>query len=138
MKQVLPVAAVILCSLSAFAQPADPIQNWTAPPYWTPPAVSPENADQSGRSAPGAARQVLVTSPVPLPFVAITPCRQYDSRSASVLSDNTSRSVTLIGAPCAIPSDAQAAAANITVFNISGAGSNGVFRAGTVSPPTER
>jgi hypothetical protein len=25
---------------------------------------------------------------------------------------------------------------NITVFNISGAGSNGVFRAGTVSPPT--
>jgi N-acetylneuraminic acid mutarotase len=136
MKRVIPVAAVLLCSLSAFAQPADPIQNWTAPPYWTPPAVSPENADQSGRSAPAAGRQALVTSPVPLPFVAIVPCRQYDSRSGSVLSDNTPRTVTLIGAPCAIPSDAQAVAANITVFNISGAGSNGVFRAGTVSPPT--
>jgi N-acetylneuraminic acid mutarotase len=136
MKQVLPVAAVLFCSLSAFAQPADPIQNWTAPPYWTPPAVSPENSDQGGRSAPAAGRLALVTSPVPLPFVAITPCRQYDSRSASVLSDNTPRTVTLIGAPCAIPSDAQAAAVNITVFNISGAGSNGVFKAGTVAPPT--
>jgi N-acetylneuraminic acid mutarotase len=125
MKQVIPVAAVLLCSLSAFAQPADPIQNWTAPPYWTPPAA-----------APGAGRQALVASPVPLPFVAITPCRQYDSRSGSVLSDNTPRTVTLIGVPCAIPSDAQAAAVNITVFNISGAGSNGVFKAGTVAPPT--
>src|SRR5450830_1591202 len=137
MKRVIPVAAVLLCSLSAFAQPADPIQNWTAPPYWTPPAVSPENADQGGRSAPGAGRQALVTSPVPLPFVAITPCRQYDSRSPNpALLNSIPQTVTLIGAPCAIPSDAQAVAANITVFNISGAGSNGVFRAGTVSPPT--
>src|SRR5450830_245416 len=136
MKRVIPVAAVLLCSLSAFAQPADPIQNWTAPPYWTPPAVSPENADQGGRSAPAAGRQALVTSPVPLPFVAIAPCRQYDSRSTTALADNTPRTVTLSGAPCAIPADAQAVAANITVFNISGAGSNGVFKVGTVSPPT--
>jgi N-acetylneuraminic acid mutarotase len=136
MKRVIPFAAMLLCSLSAFAQPTDAIQNWAAPPYWTPPAVSPENADQSGRSAPGAGRQALVTSPVPLPFVAITPCRQYDSRNTTALLQNTPRTVTLIGAPCAIPSDAQAVAANITVFNISGAGSNGVFRVGTVSPPT--
>ena len=120
MKRVMPVVAMLLCSLSAFAQPTDAIQNWSAPPYWTPPAVSPENADQSGRSAPAAGRQALVTSPVPLPFVAITPCRQYDSRSSSVLSDNTPRTVTLIGAPCAIPADAEAAAVNITVFNIFG------------------
>src|ERR1019366_3084977 len=136
MKRVLPVAAVFLCSLSALAQPTDAIENWTAPPYWTPPAVSPENADQSGRSAPSAGRQALVTSPVPLPFVAITPCRQYDSRSASVLSDNTPRTVTLIGAPCAIPADAEAAAVNITVVDITGAGSNGVFRAGAALPLT--
>src|ERR1017187_1292513 len=136
MKRVIPVAAVLLCSLSAFSQPTDAIQNWTAPPYWTPPAVSLGDADQSGRSAPAAGRQALVTSPVPLPFVAIAPCRQYDSRSASVLADNTPRTVTLIGAPCAIPADAAAVAANITIFNISGAGSNGVFKAGTVSPPT--
>jgi N-acetylneuraminic acid mutarotase len=136
MKRVMPFAAVLLFSLSAFAQPTDAIQNWAAPPYWTPPAVSPESADQSIRSAPAAGRQALFLSPVPLPFVAIAPCRQYDSRGGSVLADNTPRSVTLIGAPCAIPSDAQAVAANITVFNISGAGSNGVFRAGTVAPPT--
>jgi hypothetical protein len=136
----LILAVALLPSFSLASSPVDALpdipQNWAAPPYWTPPAVSPESADQSGRSAPAAGRQALVTSPVPLPFVAITPCRQYDSRSASVLSDNTPRTVTLIGAPCAIPSDAQAVAANITVFNISGAGSNGVFRAGTVSPPT--
>src|SRR5450756_879620 len=136
MKRVIPVAAVLLCSLSVFAQPTDAIQNWTAPPYWIPPAVSPGNADQSGRSAPATGRQALVTSPVPLPFVAMAPCRQYDSRSTTALADNTPRTVTLIGAPCAIPADAQAVAANITVFNISGAGSNGVFKVGTVSPPT--
>jgi N-acetylneuraminic acid mutarotase len=136
MKVVLAVASVLLCSLSAFSQPIDAIQNWTAPPYWTPPAVSPENADQSGRGAQGAGRQALVTSPVPLPFVAITPCRQYDSRSSSALAENTPRTLTLTGAPCAIPSDAAAVAANITVFNITGAGSNGVFKAGSVSPPT--
>src|ERR1019366_8151888 len=36
----------------------------------------------------------------------------------------------------AIPADAQAVAANITIFDITGAGSNSVFSAGTVSPPT--
>src|SRR5450759_93944 len=114
MKRVIPVAAVLLCSLSAFAQPTDAIQNWTAPPYWMPPAVSPENADQSGgRSAPAAGRQALVTSPVPLPFVAITPCRQYDSRSSTALPDNTPRTVTLSGAPCGIPTTAKAVAVNI-------------------------
>jgi N-acetylneuraminic acid mutarotase len=136
MKRTIFVTSAFFWSLTVLGQPTDAIQNWTAPPYWTPPAASPENADQTGRSAPAAGRQALVTSPVPLPFVAITPCRQYDSRSSSVLAENTPRTVTLIGAPCAIPSDAQAAAVNITVFNISGAGSNGVFKAGTVAPPT--
>jgi trimeric autotransporter adhesin len=142
MKSVLGLilAVALLPAFSLASSPVDAVpdipQNLTAPPYWTPPAVSPENADQSGRSAPGAGRQALVTSPVPLPFVAITPCRQYDSRNTTALLQNTPRTVTLIGAPCAIPSDAQAVAANITVFNISGAGSNGVFRVGSVSPPT--
>src|SRR5450756_1962204 len=135
MKRVIPVAAVLLCSLSVFAQPTDAIQNWTAPPYWIPPAVSPGNADQSGRSAPATGRQALVTSPVPLPFVAITPCRQYDSRSTTALADNTPRTVTLSGAPCGIPTTAQAVAVNITVLNISGAGSNGVFKVGISAPP---
>jgi hypothetical protein len=73
MKRVIPVAAVLLCSLSAFAQPIDPIQNWTAPPYWAPPAVSPGDADKGARDALVSGRQALVPSPVPLPFVAITP-----------------------------------------------------------------
>jgi Collagen triple helix repeat (20 copies) len=123
---ILAVALLPASSLASIPVDAPDVpQNWTAPPYWTPPAV-----------APAAGRQALVTTPVPLPFVAITPCRQYNSLSSSALSDNTPRTVALIGAPCAIPSDAQAVAANITIFNISGAGSNGVFRAGTVSPPT--
>lgn len=38
--------------------------------------------------------------------------------------------------PLRHPASAQAAAVNITVFAITGAGSNGVFKVGTVSPPT--
>ncbi len=72
----------------------------------------------------------------PLPFVAITPCRQYDSRNFTPLLDNTPRAVLLTGAPCGIPSAAAAVSANITVFTISGALGNGVLRVGIVSPPT--
>jgi N-acetylneuraminic acid mutarotase len=134
------LAMALLPAFSLASSPMDALsdgpQSWTAPPYWLPPAVSPENADQSGRSALASGRQALVMSPVPLPFVAITPCRQYDSRNTTALADNTPRTVTLSGAPCGIPTTAQAVAVNITIFNISGAGSNGVFTAGTVSLPT--
>jgi len=87
------------------------------------------------RPAGRSARQALVLPSSPLPFVAVAPCRQYDSRSSASLLQNTPRTVTLVGAPCGIPASAQAAAVNITIFNIIGAASNGVFSVGIVSPP---
>ncbi len=114
------------------------LTNWSPPPYWSPHA-------SSGPQLPGtlaepedrhATRQALILPSSPLPFVAIAPCREYDSRSTTPLVENTPRTVTLTGAPCGIPAAAQAAAVNITVFNITGAGSNGVFKVSTVSPPT--
>jgi len=76
-----------------------------------------------------------LVSSTPLPFVGITPCRQYDSRNSTVLVQNTARTVPLIGAPCGIPATAQAVALNITIFNIAGAASNGVFSVGITAPP---
>ncbi|MEO8586896.1 MAG: hypothetical protein ABI584_12100, partial [Acidobacteriota bacterium] len=47
--------------------PADTVsdvpQSWSTPPYWSAPSL------QSSRKA------LAVTAPVPLPFVAIAPCR---------------------------------------------------------------
>jgi len=103
------------------------IPNWPAPPYWTPPAV---------RASGGARTKSLTTASAPLPFVAITPCRQYDSRDFTPLPQDTSRAVLLSGAPCGIPSSAVAVSVNITLFNISGASGNGVFQVGTAMDPT--
>jgi hypothetical protein len=75
MKRVMPVAAV-LCSLSAFAQPTDAIQNWTALPFWTPAKVETDAVAHSGR-------QALALPSSPLPFVAINPCRVLDTRNPS-------------------------------------------------------
>jgi hypothetical protein len=70
----------------------------------------------------------------PLPFIGVTPCRQFDIRPGT-LADNTPMAITLTGAPCGIPASAAAVSLNITVFGISGAGGNGVFKVGTASPP---
>ncbi len=106
---------------------AQQIAAWPAPPYWTPPAVR----------EPGEARvESVSTASAPLPFIAISPCRQYDSRNFAALPDNTPRSVTLTLSPCGIPATAMAVSANITVFDITGAGGNGVFWVSTSSPPT--
>ncbi len=106
---------------------AHEIPNWPAPPYWTPAAAK----------APGVARtKSLTTASAPLPFIAITPCRQYDSRDFTPLPQDTSRAVLLSGAPCGIPSSAVAVSVNITLFNISGASGNGVFQVGTATAPT--
>jgi hypothetical protein len=132
---ILIVSALPALSLRAeiVETVSDGPQNWTAPPYWSPPMTT-------GRAGPAGssvrpAREALAVSSTPLPFVAITPCREYDSRSGAVLADNTPRTVTLTGAPCGIPTDAQAVAANITVFNIASNPGNAVFKVGTAVPP---
>jgi hypothetical protein len=98
-----------------------PIISWQAPAFYTSPP--------SGRTA-------LNDLSSPMPFVPVTPCRQYDSRSPNPpLPDATARTVTLTGVPCGIPTTAVAVAVNITVLDIIGAGSNGVLKVGTSAPP---
>ena len=99
------------------------ISNWTAPATWSPPKAS------HGLTTLGD-----ITGP--LPFIGVTPCRQYDSRNVAPLADNTNLAVTLTGAPCGLPAGAQAVSVNITVLDITGAGGNGVFRMGTANDPT--
>src|SRR5450759_4776906 len=141
MKRVIPVAAVLLCSLSAFAQPTDAIQSWTAPPYWMPPAVSPGDGDESGRSAPAAGRHALVASPSALPFFAVTPCRVADTRGYGFtgaygppfMAGGVPRNFTITG-QCGIPAAAQAVSFNFTVTNTAGPGFLLVFPQGGLQP----
>jgi hypothetical protein len=97
-----------------------PIISWQAPAFYTSP--------HSGRTA-------LTDNAAPMPYIALVPCREYDSRNTTKLMEATPRTVTLSGAPCGVPTTAVAVAVNITVFNISGANGNGVFKVDTVSPP---
>jgi len=124
------LAASVMAAGLASAQDIA-LRSWTAPPYWTPSAAEFAGVPPGGVRGP---RTALVTA-TPLPFVGITPCRQYDSRNSTVLVQNTARTVPSTGAPCGIPATAQAVALNITIFNITGATSNGVFSVGITSPP---
>ncbi|HTD53623.1 MAG TPA: hypothetical protein VK780_11410, partial [Thermoanaerobaculia bacterium] len=103
------------------------IGNWSAPARWSPTTATTASA------RPLSVQGDLTGA---LPFVAMTPCRQYDSRNSSALPDNTPRTIALSGAPCGIPSSAGAVSANITIFSITGATGNGVFKLGVSSPPT--
>jgi N-acetylneuraminic acid mutarotase len=135
---LLPAFSLASSSVDALS---DGPQNWTAPPYWTPPAVSP--GEQSGRDALAAGRQALVTSPVPLPFVAVTPCRVIDTRSGSgfasgygqpsIAGGGTQRTFVISG-QCGIPSDAKAVSFNFAVFLPSTIGDLRVFPAGGATP----
>ncbi len=103
-----------------------PLLNWSAPAAYAPSqaANSRPLSIQSGELGGG-----------PYPFFPVTPCRQYDSRNSSALANATPRSVPLSGAPCGIPGSSLAISVNITVFAITGATGNGVFKVGVVSPP---
>ncbi len=125
MSKVVRVFLVLILIASAGSAWASnpPIVQWQPPSSYTP--------------ARGAGRITTLTdSSSPIPFIALTACRQYDSRNSTSLAQNTVRAVPLSGAPCGIPTQAQAVALNITVFNISGASGNAVFLAGNVNPPT--
>src|SRR5512140_2351148 len=82
----LSVAVALLASsilaTGASANDGVSLANWPAAPYWTAAATQPHGV-----------RQALTLPSGPLPFVAISPCRQYDSRTGSLLSDNTPRTV---------------------------------------------
>jgi hypothetical protein len=116
----LALAAVLL---SGVVLAGVAIPNWPAPATWSP-----------SRASDGVRTMGDISSP--LPFIGVTPCRQYDSRGTSALPDNTPRAVTITGAPCGLPAAAAAVSLNVTVFDILGQGGNAVFKAGTTSPPT--
>ncbi len=118
--------ALALASSAVDTVVSDGPQAWSAPPYWSAPAISPE--EQGGRNALASGRDTLVTSPVPLPFVALTPCRLVDTRGlvAALPGDGflpaaIVRSYTLVGA-CNVPANAQAISLNATVTNPTGPG----------------
>lgn len=162
-KRRLGVCLVTLFSLSvAFAsgQPVPDVRaipNWSAPAYFAP-SVAPSNSTLHLFAERGAAGErpssaygpltnngsrgrfftpesLEIAAVVPVPFVAIAPCRQYNSLNSSPLLQGVNRVVPITGAPCNIPANAVAVSANITVFNIIGASGNGVFKVDTVSPP---
>ena len=118
---------LVLLASAGLALAADGVYphlvNWAAPATWS-----------SHSASRGVSTMADITSP--LPFIAVTPCRQYDSRNTVPLPTATNRTVTLIGAPCSLPATAAAVSLNITVFNITGATGNGVFLVGTTAPPT--
>jgi hypothetical protein len=127
MKRLFSILSGLLFLSATFT--ASAVGDRTGPPIisWQPPAFY---------TSPHSGRTALTDAASPMPYIPVTPCRQYDSRSTTALANNTTQTVTLSGAPCGIPTTAVAVAVNITVFNITGAGSNGVFKVGTVSPPT--
>jgi len=125
-KAVLTLLIAVLVAASAPAAALDPpIISWEPPSSYTP------AGSRSGRTA-------LTDLTGPLPFIPITACRQYNSQGPppNPLLQNTTRQLTLSGAPCGIPTSATAIALNITIFNILGATANGVFSIGNTSSPT--
>jgi hypothetical protein len=139
---ILAVASLPAFSLASSSVDAvsDGPQNFTAPPYWSPPAVSLEG--QSGRSTFAAGRRPeVVTTPTPLPFVAVAPCRLADTRGYGFtgqyglpfMSASVPRDFTIAG-QCGIPATAQAVSFNFTVTLTEGPGFLLVFPAGNAQP----
>jgi hypothetical protein len=89
----------------------------------------------------GAGRQSLATTPLPLPFVAVTPCRLVDTRGlpaalpgGGFLPSATVRNYVLTGA-CNVPPDARAISLNATVTNPTGSGFLVLWPKGGAVPP---
>ncbi|HMA17765.1 MAG TPA: hypothetical protein VKS03_04925, partial [Thermoanaerobaculia bacterium] len=79
--------AVVVSLGSAAAQeppqdlPPDAVPNWTAPPYWSPPA--PLQLEKLREEGVLSAMALETVPSGPLPFFAIAPCRVVDTRPAS-------------------------------------------------------
>src|SRR5512140_1347557 len=96
----LALASIAVVACFTVVAEAPSVENWAAPPWWVPPAAAP--AEESGRMALTEGRQQLVTTPLPLPFVPVAPCRLVDTRGGAPLTGgflpaSTVRSYTLAG-----------------------------------------
>jgi hypothetical protein len=89
------------------------VVNWSAPLYWSPGGAMAESIQEKSTSS---------TIPVPLPFIAIPPCRVADTRVASFppgfgppsLVGGAARTFDLPG-QCGLPTEAAAYSLNLTV-----------------------
>ncbi len=125
----------LLASVSTGQQVSDPIplHNWAAPAFWSP---SPNRQVPAENHRGLSIERATAAAATPAyAFVATSPCRQYNSLNFTPLLQGVNRVVTLTGVPCGIPVGTVAVSANITVFNITGAIGNAVFKVDTVSPP---
>lgn len=96
-----PLVFLFVLTLVCVAAFADefPLKDWTPVP-WSP--------------APAGRLTALASSAA---FMPMAPCRVYDSRSATMLTGGTARTVNVDGGPCAgIPAGALAYSVNITAF----------------------
>ena len=113
---LLPVLIVVCFSDAVFAQAI--IENWPAPPFWSPPARAV--AAQVRESGPGTEAVGAVPTP-PLHFVGIAPCRIVDTRGNGApiqggifTGGSDVRSYTIPGI-CGVPSGIGAVSLNFTV-----------------------
>ena len=134
--------AVALAAGGAVAQDAVPLANWTAPPYWTPPAAGQADRApgemQASAEGMNASSQALPSSP--LPFTAITPCRLADTRGNGFTGQygppsipNSTRDFTITG-QCGIPAGAVAASLNFTILDMTTGGDIRAYPAGGAIP----
>jgi hypothetical protein len=120
MKKTLMLLVLPLLASSLVAQEI-PMQTWANPPTFKPAGSIGAMADIS----PG------------IPFVAVTPCRVYDSRSATILPAGGTRVVPMAGATCGLPSGAEAYSIHVTAFASTPSTSYGfitIYPAGTTRP----
>src|SRR5258706_2737693 len=96
---------------------AQEVYNWSAPLLWTPSTV---------RTSGQARTQATSVTVVPLPFIAITPCRVADTRGGGgvtgpygppSLVHDTTRNFTITG-KCGIPTSAAAVSFNFAALNV--------------------
>jgi N-acetylneuraminic acid mutarotase len=136
MKYAILVTSAFLCSLTLSGQPTDAIQNWTAPPFWTPAKVETDAVAHSGR-------QALALPSSPLPFVAINPCRVLDTRNPNgpyggpIFAAGEARTYALASAnPCTAPllTGIAAFSLNITVTSTAGPGFVEAYPSGVARP----
>jgi trimeric autotransporter adhesin len=128
MNPAVLVPFLVLFSVAAVAPDVEEIRNWTAPPYWSPPAS--ERAEEAGRAGPGPGREALALPSSALPFVAIPPCRIVDTRGGApftggkyLAGESRDYQFSAAGAPCTgIPATAAAFSLNFTVTQTDGAG----------------
>ena len=140
---VLAVMIVCLAGVAVAQQDEAPLKNWTAPPYWTPPApVKEDRPDlQMQVSAQGMTAHTEALPSSPLPFTAIVPCRVADTRTGAGFSGQYgppslspgNRDFTITG-QCGIPSGAVAVSFNFSVISMTTTGDLRTVPAGGTTP----